>query len=243
MRRVCAHVFDVHISDDQHLILGSPPLNRHPRRKSNFLSLFATVLSMSYRGGRGGSGGGGAGGGGGMGGGYKVRGRSSPYARNGGNRKTWNQPNRNTNSGGKEENTGSGVGRSEVGIESVHSVQQHDMPAVSVSESAHHEISRVDTRVTGDTKLKPSMADSARAAAANNTTPSRTEKKSSIKSRLFVGNLPRDTKDAQVKDMFAVYGEVSEVFVQKEKAFGFVRMVSYVLSVVLMCVDWAMWCG
>ena len=54
----------------------------------------------------------------------------------------------------------------------------------------------------------------------------RNEKKCSAKSRLFIGNLPRDTKENQVKDMFAEFGDVTEVFVQKEKGFGFIRMVS-----------------
>lgn len=52
------------------------------------------------------------------------------------------------------------------------------------------------------------------------------EKKYSVKARLFVGNLPRDTSHDMVKRMFSEFGEVKEVFVQKEKNFGFVRMVS-----------------
>ena len=50
-------------------------------------------------------------------------------------------------------------------------------------------------------------------------------KKYSVKARLFVGNLPRDTSQETVKQMFQEFGEVKEVFVQKEKNFGFVRMV------------------
>ncbi len=53
------------------------------------------------------------------------------------------------------------------------------------------------------------------------------EKKYSVKARLFVGNLPRDTNQGMVRAMFEEFGEVKEVFVQKEKSFGFVRMVSY----------------
>lgn len=52
------------------------------------------------------------------------------------------------------------------------------------------------------------------------------EKKYSVKARLFVGNLPRDTTQDMVRSMFEEFGEVKEVFVQKEKSFGFVRMVS-----------------
>ncbi len=52
------------------------------------------------------------------------------------------------------------------------------------------------------------------------------EKKYSVKARLFVGNLPKDTRPEQVREMFQEFGELKEVFVQKEKNFGFVRMVS-----------------
>lgn len=52
-------------------------------------------------------------------------------------------------------------------------------------------------------------------------------KKYSVKARLFVGNLPRETSQEMVKQMFQEFGEVKEVFVQREKNFGFVRMVSW----------------
>lgn len=55
-------------------------------------------------------------------------------------------------------------------------------------------------------------------------TPKR-EKKFSNKARLFVGNLPRDMAEAEVKKLFEPFGEVREVFLQKDKNFGFVRMV------------------
>ena len=51
------------------------------------------------------------------------------------------------------------------------------------------------------------------------------EKKFSNKARLFVGNLPRDMTDADLRKLFEPFGEVHEVFLQKEKSFGFVRMV------------------
>lgn len=47
-----------------------------------------------------------------------------------------------------------------------------------------------------------------------------------MKARLFVGNLPKETSQDMVRAMFEEFGEVKEVFVQKEKSFGFVRMVS-----------------
>lgn len=53
------------------------------------------------------------------------------------------------------------------------------------------------------------------------------KKRYSVKARLFVGNLPKDTSQDTVKEMFQRFGEVREVFVQREKNFGFIRMVSH----------------
>ena len=54
----------------------------------------------------------------------------------------------------------------------------------------------------------------------------RREKKFSNKARLFIGNLPRDYSEEEVKKLFEKFGEVQEVYINKEKNFGFVRMVS-----------------
>ena len=51
------------------------------------------------------------------------------------------------------------------------------------------------------------------------------ERKFSNRARLFVGNLPRDFTEEELKTTFEKFGEVQEVFIQKEKNFGFVRMV------------------
>ena len=62
---------------------------------------------------------------------------------------------------------------------------------------------------------------------------SKKEKKFSNRARLFVGNLPREFTTEELKALFEKYGEVNEVFVQKEKNFGFVRMVSQDRAVAL----------
>lgn len=51
------------------------------------------------------------------------------------------------------------------------------------------------------------------------------ERKFSGRCRLFVGNLT-NCEDTELKQMFEKYGEVAEVFINKEKGFGFVRVVS-----------------
>lgn len=50
------------------------------------------------------------------------------------------------------------------------------------------------------------------------------ERKFSNRCRLFVGNLVDITED-EFKKMFDKYGEYSEAYVNKEKAFGFIKMV------------------
>ncbi len=63
-------------------------------------------------------------------------------------------------------------------------------------------------------------------------------KKFSNKSRLFIANLPRDTSEDELKELFSAYGEVQEVFIQKEKSFGFCRMVR-----VCVCEGVCVWYG
>ena len=56
--------------------------------------------------------------------------------------------------------------------------------------------------------------------------PSKTkERKFSARCRLFVGNL-LSCSEEELKEMFHKYGQVSEVFINKERGFGFVRLVS-----------------
>ncbi|KAL4232595.1 Paraspeckle component 1 [Mactra antiquata] len=49
-------------------------------------------------------------------------------------------------------------------------------------------------------------------------------KKFTGRCRLFVGNITPDTTEEQFKEMFASYGEVSEVFVNAGRGFGFIRL-------------------
>lgn len=49
-------------------------------------------------------------------------------------------------------------------------------------------------------------------------------KKFTGRCRLFVGNITPDTTEEQFKEMFIPYGEVSEVFVNAAKGFGFIRL-------------------
>lgn len=52
-----------------------------------------------------------------------------------------------------------------------------------------------------------------------------TEKKFSGRNRLYVGNLTNDVTEEEIQTMFQKYGEISELFVNKEKSFAFLRMV------------------
>lgn len=51
------------------------------------------------------------------------------------------------------------------------------------------------------------------------------EKTFTQRSRLFIGNLPLDTTEEEVKNMFAKYGTISEAFISGDRGFGFIRLV------------------
>lgn len=50
------------------------------------------------------------------------------------------------------------------------------------------------------------------------------EKKFSGRNRLYIGNLPADITEEEVTEIFSPFGEISELFINKEKNFGFLRM-------------------
>ncbi|XP_028256317.1 splicing factor, proline- and glutamine-rich [Parambassis ranga] len=56
------------------------------------------------------------------------------------------------------------------------------------------------------------------------------EKSYTQRCRLFVGNLPNDISEDDFRKIFAKYGEPSEVFINKGKGFGFIRLESRALA-------------
>ncbi|XP_042201603.1 non-POU domain-containing octamer-binding protein isoform X3 [Callorhinchus milii] len=56
------------------------------------------------------------------------------------------------------------------------------------------------------------------------------EKTYTQRCRLFVGNLPNDVSEEEFKKMFEKYGEPSEIFINKDKAFGFIRLETRTLA-------------
>lgn len=54
------------------------------------------------------------------------------------------------------------------------------------------------------------------------------EKTFTQRSRLFVGSLPADISEENFRSLFDKYGNISEVFVNRDRGFGFVRLVSYI---------------
>lgn len=45
------------------------------------------------------------------------------------------------------------------------------------------------------------------------------------RSRLYIGNLTNDVTEEEIVNMFNQFGESSELFLNKEKNFGFIKMV------------------
>lgn len=56
----------------------------------------------------------------------------------------------------------------------------------------------------------------------------RSEKKFCSKNRLFVGALPSNSTDGEMKELFGKYGELADVFVNPTKNFGFITMDYYI---------------
>uniref|UniRef100_A0A3Q2Y1S8 Splicing factor proline/glutamine-rich n=1 Tax=Hippocampus comes TaxID=109280 RepID=A0A3Q2Y1S8_HIPCM len=56
------------------------------------------------------------------------------------------------------------------------------------------------------------------------------EKSYTQRCRLFIGNLPNDITEENFRKIFAKYGEPSEVFINKGKGFGFIRLESRALA-------------
>lgn len=59
------------------------------------------------------------------------------------------------------------------------------------------------------------------------------EKTFTQRCRLFVGSLPLDIPEEEFTSMFAKYGKVNEVFINRERGFGFIRLVSSYIQLVL----------
>jgi len=88
---------------------------------------------------------------------------------------------------------------------------------------------------------RPSNAANATNAAADSAPPSEFkatlslllkpgEKTYTQRCRLFIGNLPNDISEEEFKKLFAKYGEPSEVFINKGKGFGFIRLESRAIA-------------
>lgn len=156
-------------------------------------------------------------GGGFRGGRIKGRGRHSPYSRGGGG---YRKVQRNSD-GVKSETDESfhDAGQSPTG-----GVQSEQQLAGGLSTSHSSDSRGSRARDDGPSPSKAHSGSDHAPAQANEDVVR--EKKYSVKARLFVGNLQKDTSQDVVKELFQRFGEVKEVFVQREKNFGFIRMVS-----------------
>ncbi|XP_077141126.1 non-POU domain-containing octamer-binding protein isoform X1 [Ranitomeya variabilis] len=56
------------------------------------------------------------------------------------------------------------------------------------------------------------------------------EKTYTQRSRLFVGNLPNDVTEEEMRKMFERYGKAGEIFIHKDKGFGFIRLETRTLA-------------
>lgn len=182
--------------------------------------------------------------------GKSKRGRYSPYSRGGGGGS--GQPLYRK----VRKNNGSGKGSSDVSFQeavgemalhgemSSHNTElPHPPPSSKTPEAVKKDLSRGEhdlaTPLTGwltDSGSGPLASGHTSQTSGHGTGPegqagNTKEKKYSVKARLFVGNLPKETHQEVVKKMFEEFGEVKEVFVQREKNFGFIRMVRKIMLI------------
>lgn len=57
---------------------------------------------------------------------------------------------------------------------------------------------------------------------------SNVEKKFAGRARLYIGNVTNDITDEDLSALFSAYGETAELFVNREKNFAFIRVVSLI---------------
>jgi len=46
--------------------------------------------------------------------------------------------------------------------------------------------------------------------------------------RLYIGNISNEATESEVKELFASYGEIDELFLNREKNFAFLKLVSMI---------------
>lgn len=56
------------------------------------------------------------------------------------------------------------------------------------------------------------------------------EKTFTQRSRLFVGNLPAGVSEHDLEGLFSKYGQASEIFINKERGFGFIRLETRIIA-------------
>ena len=82
---------------------------------------------------------------------------------------------------------------------------------MSMRDSRNHDNSYHEERHVDDRPARPEMK----------------EKKFGTRGRLYVGNLPWGMTEDELRQLFSQYGETEQIYVEKEKNFAFVRMVSH----------------
>ncbi|XP_070620584.1 splicing factor, proline- and glutamine-rich isoform X2 [Erythrolamprus reginae] len=124
--------------------------------------------------------------------------------------------------GSKSGGSGGSSGQQHRGGERRGGQSQHHHP----SSQHHHPSQSQQQQGAGDEKL--SDAEGFKASLSLLRRPG--EKTYTQRCRLFVGNLPADITEDEFKRLFAKYGEPGEVFINKGKGFGFIKLESRALA-------------
>lgn len=52
------------------------------------------------------------------------------------------------------------------------------------------------------------------------------------RSRLYIGNITSDVTEEEINNLFGQFGETAELFLNKEKNFGFIKMVRICIFII-----------
>lgn len=112
-------------------------------------------------------------------------------------------------------------------IKPIQSTTPSEKPQTTTTPSARARSRSPVDKKTNDSDINNGASTSKES---NNTAPRYTgkpgEKKFSGRCRLFVANMVNTTTESELRSMFTPYGETGEVYINKDKGFGFIRLVS-----------------
>ncbi|NP_001080735.1 non-POU domain containing, octamer binding L homeolog [Xenopus laevis] len=106
--------------------------------------------------------------------------------------------------------------------------QQNHTPRRQQQQQQHHQQQQPETTSPTNGQQATSPNEGVTIDLKNFRKPS--EKTFTQRSRLFVGNLPSDVTEEEMRKLFEKFGKAGEIFIHKDKGFGFIRLETRTLA-------------